>query len=82
MGAPNYKIRFKEAEALLEYGFSICKLYTDKNLDIKQFVKVKGGESEQIKIMAKKIFNYVSTKEEDLVNIKKISCTIKKWWHQ
>ena len=71
MGAPDYKIRFKEAEALLEYGFVICKLYKDNNEDLKQYVKVKGGESEQVKIMAEKVFNYVSTKDDDFTNIKK-----------
>ena len=71
MGAPDYKIRFKEAEALLEYGFDICKLYSDNNTDLKKYMKVNGGESEQIKIMAEKVFNYVSTKEEDGASIKK-----------
>ena len=71
MGAPDFKVRFKEAEALLEYGFNTCKLYSDDNSDLKQYVEVKGGENEQIKIMAKKVFNYVSTKEEELANIKK-----------
>ena len=71
MGAPDYKIRFKEAEALLEYGFDTCKLYSDNNTDLKKYMRVNGGESEQIKIMAEKVFNYVSTKEEDGANIKK-----------
>ena len=71
MGAPDYKIRFKEAEALLEYGFEICKVYSDNNSDLKQYIKVKGGESEQIKVMAEKEFNYVSTKEDNFTNIKK-----------
>ena len=71
MGAPDYKIRFKEAEALLEYGFDTCKLYSDNNTDLRKYMRVNGGESEQIKIMAEKVFNYVSIKEEDGANIKK-----------
>lgn len=71
MGAPDFKVRFKEAQALLEYGFDTCKLYSDNNIELKKYMKVNGGESEQVKIMAEKVFNYVSTKEEDFASIKK-----------
>ena len=71
MGAPDYKVRFKEARTLLEYGYSICKLYKDSNNDLEKYVKVKGGVSETVKIMAKETFNYVSTSGEDFSNIKK-----------
>lgn len=71
MGAPDYKVRFKEARTLLEYGYSICKLYKDSNNDLEKYVKVKGGVSETVKIMAKETFNYVSTSGEDFGNIKK-----------
>ena len=71
MAAPDYKIRFKEAKGLLEYGFGVCKLYRDTNLDIKEYMAVKGGKREQIKVMGEKVFTYVSTEEEDFSNIKK-----------
>jgi len=31
MAAPDYKIRFKESEKLINYGFSNCKVYTDND---------------------------------------------------
>jgi D-alanyl-D-alanine carboxypeptidase (penicillin-binding protein 5/6) len=71
MGAPDYKIRFKEAKAILEYGFGICKLYRDDNSDLIKYIKVKGGESDQVKVMAEKAFTYVSTTEEGITGIKK-----------
>ena len=71
MGAPDYKIRFKEAKAILEYGFGICKLYRDDNSDLTKYIKVKGGESDQVKVMAEKAFTYVSTTEEGIAGIKK-----------
>ena len=29
MGAPDYKVRFQDAQALLTYGFGVCKIYID-----------------------------------------------------
>ena len=71
MAAPDYKIRFSEAETLLKYGYGVCKLYTDENRDFKEYIRVDGGVSEKVKVMAKEAFNYVSTTEEDLGSIKK-----------
>ena len=71
MGAPDYKVRFKEARTLLEYGYGICKLYKDSNNDLEKYVKVKGGVNETVKIMAKETFNYVSTSGESFSDIKK-----------
>ena len=41
MAAPDYKVRFKEAETLLKYGYSVCKLYKDENNDLTKYIKVK-----------------------------------------
>ena len=71
MAAPDYKVRFSEAETLLKYGYGVCKLYTDENSDFKEYIRVDGGVSEKVKVMAKEAFNYVSTTEEDLGSIKK-----------
>ena len=71
MAAPDYKVRFKEAETLLKYGYSICKLYKDENSDLTKYIKVKGGISEKVRVMPKEVFNYVSTTEENFDNVKK-----------
>lgn len=71
MAAQDYKVRFKEAESLLKYGYSVCKLYKDENSDLIKYIKVKGGVSEKVRIMPKAIFSYVSTNEENFDNVKK-----------
>ena len=71
MAAQDYKVRFKEAESLLKYGYSVCKLYKDENSDLITYIKVKGGVSEKVRIMPKAIFSYVSTNEENFDNVKK-----------
>ena len=32
MAAPDYKVRFKDAAAMLNYGFSRCSLYIDERM--------------------------------------------------
>ena len=71
MAAPDYKVRFSEAETLLKYGYGVCKVYKDNNKDLKKYIKIEGGVSETVKVMAEKTFNYVSLTEEDFGNIKK-----------
>ena len=71
MAAPDYKIRFSEAETLLKYGYGVCKLYSDDNREFKEYIRVDGGVSEKVKVMAKETFNYVSIAEEDLGSIKR-----------
>ena len=71
MAAPNYKVRFSEAETLLKYGYGVCKLYSDENRRFKEYIKIDGGVSEKVKVMAKETFNYVSTTEEDLGSVEK-----------
>ena len=33
MGAPDHSVRFSDAASLLNYGFSVCRIYTDQNED-------------------------------------------------
>ena len=49
MAAPDYKIRFKESEKLINYGFSNCKVYTD-NDGYKKKIKVSNGKNENVEI--------------------------------
>lgn len=71
MGAPDYKVRFKEANEMLNYGFSNCKSYVesaDKNVTS---IAIKNGTKEKIKAGMEREFVYVSTDNEDLSAIKK-----------
>jgi len=59
MGAPNYKVRFSEAESLLKYGYGTCKLYKDSN-DIKlKELTVVSGVKKSITCVPKSGFSYV-----------------------
>ena len=71
MAAPDYKIRFADASALLGYGFSCCQLYEDKNEDKLPPLPVAGGVSESVPLHYEGGFSYLNTTEDDLTNVKK-----------
>lgn len=71
MAAPDYKIRFSEALALLNYGYGLCKLYKDDNTDILPDVTVNGGVEESVAVEYEKSFSYLDTKGNDLSGITK-----------
>ncbi len=85
MGAENYKIRFSEAESLLNYGYGVCKLYNDKNEDEIKNQLVKGGVKSEVKCQATGPFSYLSTDgtsvdsiEKEIVFEKEIVAPVKK----
>ena len=43
MAAPDYKVRFKDAAAMLNYGFSKCSFYTDENPEKLPQIEVRKG---------------------------------------
>lgn len=71
MAAPDSKARFSDATTLLNYGFSKCQLYSDKNKDQLKDLTVKGGTADSVPISYKSSFEYVDTKGSDLHSIKK-----------
>lgn len=65
MAAPDHKIRFTEAAALLDYGFANCTAYTEKADDIPLLPQsVTGGTKSQITPRIEKNFSYVLCGEE------------------
>ena len=48
MAAPDYKVRFADATALLNYGFSKCRIYTDANTDTLPALPVSKGTSDML----------------------------------
>lgn len=60
MAAPNYKVRFSEAEALLNYGYGVCKLFKDDNVEVLESQMVKGGVKSEVKCKAAGPFSYLS----------------------
>lgn len=69
MAAPDSRIRQKDASALLDYGFSRCRLYEDPDPGAIGELKVKNGISETVPLEYEGVFRYVDTKGGDLSGI-------------
>ena len=61
MAAPDYKVRFKDAAAMLNYGFSKCSLYTDENPEKLPQIEVRKGTKPTTEVKYEKNFQYLST---------------------
>lgn len=72
MGAPDYKVRFQDAQTLLNYGFSVCDLYIDSNTDSLLPLPVEGGVSEEVSIQYQGEFRYLDTQGNSLENVEKV----------
>lgn len=71
MGCENGKTRFKEAASLLNYGFSVSRLYRDENDFALQGLPVKGALEHSADIAFKEPFVYLDTENRDISNIQK-----------
>lgn len=71
MAAPDYKIRFSEAMTLLNYGYGICRLYTDDNSDILPDVAINGGVDDFASVKYEKEFSYLDLEGNELSQITK-----------
>lgn len=69
MAAPDSRTRQKDASALLDYGFSRCRLYEDPDPGAIGELKVKNGISETVPLEYEGVFRYVDTKGGDLSGI-------------
>ena len=76
MAAQDYKVRFSEAAALLNYGFASCRLYTDGNPESLPLLPVQNGVREEIALRYGGSFSYLSTTREDF------SAITKEWVYQ
>ena len=72
MAAPDHKVRFSEAQALLDYGFANCSLYQDDYSGMKfNSPSVRGGIPEKLTVYPKKSFSHTFTAAYDKNKIKK-----------
>lgn len=71
MGAPDAKVRFKDAAALLDYGFGKCNLYLDENRIDPDPVPIKGGVKEEVACRYTGEFRYLDTEGKNLSQIEK-----------
>ncbi len=71
MTAPDYKVRFQDAAAMLNLGFGTCSLYVDENQDAVENIPLKGGVQEEISCQYAGEFRYLDTKGKALDKIEK-----------
>ena len=71
MAAPDYKVRFSEATALLEYGFAACRLYRDEEPPVLGEMKVNGGVEDVVPMMYGEAFSWLSMDGGDFSGIEK-----------
>ncbi len=71
MAAPDYKLRFKEAQTLLEYGFANCSLYTDEAKPDRNSVPLNGAIPKEVKIEAEGPFTYLNVTGADVSAVTK-----------
>lgn len=71
MKAPDAKQRVKDSITLLNYGFGICKKYTDEEGVSPDSVRVTHGLEEKVKVKKDGDFTYVDTNGNDLTQIQK-----------
>lgn len=75
MGCPNYKDRFTEAQSLLQFGYTTCKLYQDENPPELMPILVKGGIDKQVPAVYKEKFSWLFVSGEDFSNMEKMLIT-------
>lgn len=72
MAAPDHKIRFTQAAALLDYGFANCTGYEDKTSELKlKKGSVQGGVKDKITPAVKQDFQFTLCKGESAEQIKR-----------
>lgn len=72
MGAPDYKVRFQDAQTLLTYGFGVCDIYVDENRDALPKLAVEGGVSDQAAVRYQGEFRYLDVVGSDLSAVEKV----------
>ncbi len=71
MAAPDHKVRFLDATTLLNYGFSKCQVYTDKNKEKLPKLVIQGGVADQASLSYEADFSYLDVTGADLSKITK-----------
>ncbi len=77
MGCNNAKERVSASASLLDYGFSVCQVFSDAHPPVLRAVPLSGGKKERIACHYEKKFSYVTTQSMDPHKMKK-KITLKK----
>lgn len=71
MAAPDNKVRFQDAMALLNFGYSVSNIYIDENKEALPSQPVKGGVEDTVNLSFAGEFRYLDTKGSNLSQIEK-----------
>ena len=71
MAAPDYKVRFQDAVALLNYGYGNCRLYRDEAPPELPKIQVLGGVRDFVKAGYREDFSFLGLHGEDFSAIEK-----------
>ena len=71
MAAPDYKVRFKDAATMLNYGFGRCSIYIDVKMQALPQVPVKKGKEKSVPLLYAEQFKYLSTDGNAISNVKR-----------
>lgn len=71
MAAPDPKIRFQDATALLNYGFGKCQVYKDENKDKLPNLPIQGGTKDDSPLSYESDFTYLDVAGSDLSSVTK-----------
>ena len=72
MGAPDYKIRFGDAQTLLAYGFGVSDVFVDENQELLPELIVEGGVIDEVTVAYEGEFRYLDINGNNLTQIEKV----------
>ena len=71
MGASDYKVRFSEAQSLLNYGFANVTFYEDTQMPELPVMKVDRGKEETLELLYEGGFSFLDKQGRDLTMLRK-----------
>ena len=71
MAAPDYKVRFRDAAAMLNYGFSRCSLFEEKEKIKLPVLEVERGVQEEVPLKMAGRFCYLSVDGTGVTDVKR-----------
>ncbi len=71
MAAPDYKARFADAAALLNFGYANCRLYEDQEPPQLPMLPVTGGVEDQVPLKYGETFTWLGLHGEDFTEVEK-----------
>lgn len=71
MAAPDYKVRFADAQTLLNYGYANCRLYEDTEMPVLPLLPVADGVTDTVPVKYNGGFSYLSLNGEDFQAVEK-----------